>query len=73
MANKMQSIEESLVTLEQILEKMSLPQTTLEESIELYAQAAQCIQKTSKSLEDAKVKIEQIDETITQLRNQNEF
>ncbi len=54
------SFETSISELEAILEKMSGEETSLEESIELYAKAAALVADCNKQLANASVKVEEI-------------
>lgn len=58
------SFESMMVELESILAKISDEGTSLEESIELYAQAADLIAKAQRTLEGASVRIEEIRESL---------
>lgn len=70
MANKMGQFEKAMDELEGILAKMNDGGTTLEESVALYAKAADLIAKSNAALAEASVKIAQIDEQIKELRDE---
>lgn len=54
------TFEESLLRLDEITQLLSDGSTTLEQSLELYAEGAALIDKCSKELNDAKLKIEKL-------------
>lgn len=54
------SFEEAITQLEQILETMQDENTTLDETIELYARAAALMQQCTSQLHNAELKIEEI-------------
>lgn len=65
MAKKKEAnFESSLLELEQILEKMSRDEVSLDESIEMYAKAAALIAECSASLRSAQVRIDEINRTL---------
>ena len=53
--------ESSIRNLEQILEQINQQDTSLDESIELYAKAASLLVECRQGLETARVRIEEID------------
>lgn len=59
------TIEESLSKLEAITAALSDPETTLEQSLELYAQGAKLVKSCQKQLTQAKQKME----TITPIKD----
>lgn len=58
------NFEQGMSQLEQLLDKLADPDTTLDQSITLYAQAAQLVQFCEEALAQAKLQIEQIDQTL---------
>lgn len=58
------SFEQGMSQLEQLLEKLADPDTTLDQAIALYGQAAQLVQFCDEALRQAKLQIEQIDQTL---------
>ena len=60
------NFEQGMGQLEQLLDKLADPDTTLDQSIALYGQAAQLVQFCEGSLAQAKLQIEQIDQTVLQ-------
>lgn len=60
------NFEQGMEQLEQLLDKLADPDTTLDQSIALYGQAAQLVQFCEGSLAQAKLQIEQIDQTVLQ-------
>ena len=67
MSKKMPGIEDSMKTLEDILNKMSGNEVTLEEGIALYAQAAGLIKASSEALAKAEVEIKEIDKQLDEV------
>ncbi len=57
-------LEENLQALDTILAKMSGEDTSLEESIALYADAARLIGEANQMLNDAQLKITEIDQLL---------
>lgn len=55
------SFEEGLQRLQQILAQMQDDSTSLNDSVKLYAEAAQLIEYCDKALNSAKLKIDEID------------
>ncbi len=68
MSDPVRSYEAAVAELESILEKMSSETVSLEDSIALYARAAQLITECDKLLKEAALKIETIDQALEQLR-----
>lgn len=58
------NFEQGMSQLEQLLDKLADPDTTLDQSIALYSQAAQLVKFCEESLAQAKLQIEQIDQTL---------
>ena len=65
---KSQSFEKMMGDLETILGRLSDENTPLEESLKLYAEAADRIAACSAVLADAKVRVEEISEKIDRVR-----
>ena len=59
--NAPKSFEEGLQRLQQILAQMQDDSTSLNDSVKLYAEAAQLIEYCDKALNSAKLKIDEID------------
>ena len=64
---KKPSFEESISQLEDILGRMSGEEVGLDESIELYAKAAQLIRDCSVQLDEAQKRVEEIGMQIEQI------
>lgn len=64
--------EQTMARLEDILEKMSGDDIALEESIELYASAAELIAKSDGALKAAQVRIDEIDDRLAALEPEDE-
>ena len=60
------TFEEGLQRLQDILAKMQDETTTLDQSVKLYADAAQLIQYCNTTLDQAKLRIEEIDASLAQ-------
>lgn len=60
------TFEEGLQRLQDILAQMQDETTTLDQSIKLYADAAQLIQYCNTTLDKAKLKIEEIDASLAE-------
>lgn len=58
------TFEEGLQRLQDILAKMQDETTTLDQSVKLYADAAQLIQYCNTTLDQAKLRIEEIDASL---------
>lgn len=58
---KPKTFEEGLQRLQDLLAQMQDEQTTLDQSVKLYAEAAQLIQYCNETLNSAKLQIEEID------------
>jgi exodeoxyribonuclease VII small subunit len=59
------SFEEALEKLEAIVEKLSDPNITLEKSVKLYEEGLKLSKFCSETLENAALRVEQIDQTDT--------
>ena len=64
MEKKLAGFEAGMRELEKTLERMSDEDITLDESIELYARAAQLIKQSNEQLNTARVRIEEIDASL---------
>ena len=64
--NTLAGFEETMRQLENTLEKMSAEDVTLEESIALYAGAADLIAKSDEALKNAQLRIEEIDARLAE-------
>lgn len=60
------TFEEGLQRLQEILAQMQDETTTLDQSVKLYADAAQLIQYCNTTLDQAKLRIEEIDASLAQ-------
>ncbi len=58
------SFEDGLARLQTILTKMQDPDTALADSVKLYAEAAELIRYCNDTLNDAKLRIEEIDAAL---------
>ncbi|MGN0974916.1 MAG: exodeoxyribonuclease VII small subunit [Gemmiger sp.] len=63
------SFEEGLQRLQQILAQMQDDSTSLNDSVKLYAEAAQLIEYCDKALNSAKLKIDEIDLQLEKQRS----
>lgn len=61
---KPKTCEEGLQRLQDLLAQMQDEQTTLDQSVKLYAEAAQLIQYCNETLNSAKLQIEEIDSSL---------
>lgn len=61
---KPKTFEEGLQRLQDLLAQMQDEQTTLDQSVKLYAEAAQLIQYCNETLNSAKLQIEEIDSSL---------
>ena len=66
------SYEEAVAELESILQKLSAEETTLEESLTLYARAAQLIADCNALLKKAELQMETIAQTLQGLQEDPE-
>lgn len=64
MKKEEKGFENTITQLEEVLEKMSDEATPLEESIALYAKAARLIEQADKTLQTARLQIEEIDQKL---------
>ena len=64
---KNKTFEEASARLEEILSTLSQEDTPLEQSLRLYAEAAELISFCSETLRQAQVKIEEIDASVCEL------
>ncbi|MEG2769779.1 MAG: exodeoxyribonuclease VII small subunit [Oscillospiraceae bacterium] len=61
---KISDFEKDMASLEDILNKLQDENTTLDETLTMYASAAALISTCNKTLNDAKLKIDEISEQI---------
>jgi exodeoxyribonuclease VII small subunit len=61
LAKKKKTFDESMKELQEILDKMSADDTSLEDMLEYYATAANLMKACKASLEEADVRIKEID------------
>ena len=61
---KPKTFEEGLRRLQDLLAQMQDEQTTLDQSVKLYAEAAQLIQYCNETLNSAKLQIQEIDSSL---------
>ena len=61
---KQRTFEEELEQGRKILEKLTDPEITLEESVHLYEQGLKSIRKAQKMLEEARLKVETIEKEL---------
>ncbi len=66
------SYEEAVAELESILQKLSAEETTLEESLTLYARAAQLIADCNALLKKAELQMETVTQTLQGLQEEPE-
>lgn len=64
------SFEMAMAQLEEILQAMNSEETSLEESIRLYARAAQLVKESHSLLEAAEVRIQEIDEVFAAMEDE---
>lgn len=63
------TFEEGIARLEEILAKMQSEETTLAESVKLYAEAANLVEYCSKTLGKVSLQIEEIDSRLAAVDN----
>lgn len=73
MSKSKPTFEESMRELEEILSKMSDSETGLDESIKLYARAADLIVQCNEKLTQSAVRVREIDTQIKGLELENDF
>ena len=66
------SYEEAVAELESILQRLSAEETTLEESLTLYARAAQLIADCNALLKKAELQMETVTQTLQGLQEEPE-
>ncbi len=71
--NTVSDFEGSMRELEEILEAMSDERATLDESIGLYARAAELIKTSRDKLAAAQLRIEEIDAVVSEMEEQDEL
>ena len=64
------NFEQGMSQLEQLLDKLADPDTPLDQAIALYGQAARLVRFCEEALSQAKLQIEQIDQTLLQAAEQ---
>ena len=69
---KKKTYEEAVAELESILQKLSAEETTLEESLTLYARAAQLIADCNALLKKAELQMETVTQTLQGLQEEPE-
>lgn len=72
MSKSIPTFEESMEELEKILSKMSSDEITLDESIKLYARAAELIAICNEKLNQSVVRVREIDDRIKELELDND-
>jgi len=61
MSKTEQNFEKELAEIKEIVQKLSDPEITLSDSVKLYKQGQEKLKNASKTLEDAKLEIEEYD------------
>ena len=61
---KPKTVEEGLQRLQDLLAQMQDEQTTLDQSVKLYSEAAQLIQYCNETLNSSKLQIQEIDSSL---------
>lgn len=64
------NFETGLARLQEILERLSDENTPLAQSVKLYAEAAELVAYCDNMLQDAKIQIDEIDQTLTAIQPQ---
>ena len=62
---KTSDFETEMAELESLLSQLNDESTSLEDAVALYAKAAEKLAKCTKTLQDAKLRVEKIDEVLT--------
>ena len=62
---KTSDFETEMAELESLLSQLNDESTSLEDAVTLYAKAAEKLAKCTKTLQDAKLRVEKIDEALT--------
>ena len=62
---KTSDFETEMAELESLLSQLNDESTPLEDAVALYAKAAEKLAKCTKTLQDAKLRVEKIDEALT--------
>ena len=62
---KTSDFETEMAELESLLSQLNDESTSLEDAVTLYAKAAEKLAKCTKTLQDAKLRVEKIDEVLT--------
>ena len=62
---KTSDFETEMAELESLLSQLNDESTSLEDAVALYAKAAEKLAKCTKTLQDAKLRVERIDEVLT--------
>lgn len=62
---KTSDFETEMAELESLLSQLNDESTSLEDAVALYAKAAEKLAKCTKTLQDAKLRVEKIDEALT--------
>ena len=72
MKKDVKTYEQAMQELETILKQLSSPEVTLEESLGLYARAAELIRRCDIILKDASLRMETITEALQQVQEETE-
>ena len=72
MKKDVKTYEQAMQELETILKQLSSPEVTLEESLDLYARAAELISRCDAILKDASLRMETITEALQQVQEETE-
>ena len=67
---KTSDFETEMAELESLLSQLNDESTSLEDAVALYAKAAEKLAKCTKTLQDAKLRVEKIDEALTKTREE---
>ena len=67
--NPKPGFEEAMSELETILNKMENEDISLDESLSLYAKAASLIQTCNQQLQDAQIRVDEINQTLVPMEN----
>lgn len=73
MAKKKTSFEASMQELQQILENMSGGELALDDMVEQYARAAKLMQECKTSLDQAELRIREIDASVSGMEDEDDL
>lgn len=69
---KPKNFEEGMARLEELLARLSSPETPLDEAVKLYSETAGLVEYCNETLQNAQLQMEQIDTRLSGLEPQKE-